>query len=44
MLFSVRYKLVTYKHDLDEFWPYKGRVMAQTVSHPPLTAEARDRF
>jgi hypothetical protein len=41
MLFSVRYKLVTYKHDLDEFGPLK----AQTVSHrPPLAAEARDRF
>jgi len=44
MLFSVRYKLVTYKQDLDEFWSFKGRVMVQTVSYRPLNAEARDRF
>jgi hypothetical protein len=44
ILFSVRYELVPYKHDLDEFWFFKGRVMVQTVSHRHLNAEARDRF
>jgi len=44
ILISVRYELVPYKHDLDEFWFFKGRVMVQTVSHRHLNSESRGRF